>query len=155
MSRRSRKFLHYITRHIGTKANGWLVRVPGTATKGFSSAKFSGILASLRVAILYRDDMLASAPPQPLYGYSRNKRNKTGIIGVFRQISHSPSCRVVDGKVYEYPRERVFWVAMWVEENTQKKKRFSVNRYGEDGARKLAKEERENQAKRLGGRYCG
>lgn len=51
------------------------------------------------------------------------KNNTSGTIGVSRDVN---------------PRKEPYWAALWYENGKMQKKRFSVKKYGDDGAKELA-----------------
>ena len=111
--------------------------------KNFADAKYGGKDEALQAAICYRDEFLAKTDhfehQMWLRTYVR-RTNTSGMPGVYR--AEEKYCRSPD-------KQYVYWVAQWTDELcVQRKRRFSVSRYGEQEARRLAIAERELQLER-------
>lgn len=121
-----------VSRYDYSDQHGWWVRIRRDNTpfqKFFYDSHYSTIGESLRAAIQYRHEIISSFPLE---------RKRQGIP---RSLPLEPenriARRVTKGKNQPY----IFWQAVWYDENHKKQlKRFSVNKYGEEEARKLALE---------------
>ncbi|TAN52416.1 MAG: AP2 domain-containing protein [Methylococcaceae bacterium] len=137
------QYLHNIRRmdDESRKTNAWLVQVQRKnriIVKMFSDSVFGGKENALSAALKYRDALIVAASPARHNQWFRNivrRNNTSGIPGVGR---------------YKKPDGAVRWVAYWNDENGARKSRaFPVKTYGEDRAKQMAIEEREQQLKRL------
>jgi len=113
-------------------------------TKNFSDTTYGGRDKALQAAIRYRDELLAQTDlfAHQMWLRSVIRRNNTsGIPGVTRceqRDKRSPNSRYV------------CWTAQWTDEHGIRCQRgFSVARYGEHEAKRLAIVERESQLKRV------
>ena len=125
-----------ITRLDSGSTHGWYVRGyknGKTYSKLFSDLKCGGKRKAQQAARDFRDELfekLAQIPTKPrgrriVY---RDVRNTSGVLGVFRTAKKSPS-----GKIYE-----VYWVRWRPAPGVQKATSFSIRKYGEKTAFKLA-----------------
>lgn len=139
------KHLHNICRidNEASRTHAWRVtfqRCNEIVVKPFSDAIHGGKRKALQAAIAYRDELLRQASPSAHQAWvcTRLRRNNTsGIPGVARY-------ETVDNP--ETGRRRAFWLASWTNEHgVGRKRKFSVSRYGEREARRLAIAERERQ----------
>lgn len=146
---KSRPLNRYITRTetLDGSTRGWNVRLPRRAPAGrrpprltdaaprsrfFSDGVHGGKLKALKLARQFRDEALASLPPpDPVSQVGRKSaRNTSGIVGVRRGVYH-------DGVESHAPYE--FWTAQWLDgHGRQHTRSFSIARYGEQDARRLA-----------------
>lgn len=107
--------------------HGFYVRVTynqSTKSKFFADKSHGGKRAALKAAREYEEKLVeANSRKKPI----PSKRNKSGIIGV---------CR---GVWLEAGEKVAYWQAAWIDKDGNRKNRkFSVKKYGEDKARKLA-----------------
>ncbi|MDF1753208.1 MAG: AP2 domain-containing protein [Verrucomicrobiales bacterium] len=122
---------------VDKKNHGYYVRITHKGQryqKYFPDKSNGGKAKALRAAKAYRDEILAKLPKDKQDAASRKKRRikKSGITGVTHVVSKS-----VKGKNYDY------WQAAWVDEsNRRKTAKFSIARYGEEKALKMAKKAR-------------
>ncbi|HYE72959.1 MAG TPA: AP2/ERF family transcription factor [Blastocatellia bacterium] len=107
--------------------HGYYVRVTHnltTKSKFFADKAHGGKRAALKAAKEFEEELIAAnsrKKPVP------SKRNKSGIIGVCRGIWIEAGEKVT------------YWQAAWIDENGNRKNRkFSVKKYGEEKARKMA-----------------
>jgi hypothetical protein len=114
------------------EGHGWRVHV----TRGYRAwAKYfpdgaDGPFGSLRSAVVWRDGLWRRVGP-PTHTHAVAKQSP-GPIGVNRETKHWPS-----GRAYDY------WVATWIgPDGRQHDRTFSVNKFGEQDARRLAVEAR-------------
>lgn len=118
-----------------------VMRNKRSTTKWFSDAIYGGKRKALKAATIYRDQFLAETDGYDHQIWIRTALrcdNKSGISGVRRyvKIEH------YKGSIYHH----IFWRAYWSDDNGRRRSRqFSVLRYGELEAKKLAIEERERQ----------
>jgi hypothetical protein len=113
-------------------------------TKNFSDTRYGGRDKALQAAIRYRDELLAQIDHFAHQMWIRSaipSSNTSGISGVTR-------CELGDKRS---PNSRyVGWAAQWTNEHGIHRQRwFSVARYGEHEAKRLAIVERESQLKRV------
>jgi hypothetical protein len=108
--------------------------------KTFSDAIYGGKRKALKVAVEYRDELLRRYSPyaHAIWVRTRLRRNnRSGIPGVGRYEERTNS---------NTGYTRVFWLASWVnEQGNSRKRRFLVSHYGERQAKRLAVAERERQ----------
>ncbi len=124
-----------ISRYEYDRAKGWYVRYRSEGVpfdKLFHDSAFGGSEAALKKAEAYHSELLELFPPLTRKQLAERKTKRTGeIAGVRRTRS------VVKGKEY------FFWTAGWSPEYKKRKtKSFSIHKYGEEGAKKLAIEAR-------------
>jgi hypothetical protein len=123
-----------ITRVDTSGLAGYVVRMVRKGKrwqKYFGDRKYGGKAKSLAAAKTYRDDLLKKNK-----SYSRKQlaqmtdhRNKSGIAGVRRAAETEPG----GNHVYHS------WVAQWSPKpGVRKTKRFSIEKYGEEQAYKMA-----------------
>jgi hypothetical protein len=110
----------------------------------FSDGIYGGKQEALDAAVAYRDLLLTqnSEVEHQLWVRTRiRKNNRSGIPGVARyETLENPATQ----------RYSVFWLAFWVDEHgASRKRKFSVLRYGERQAKRLAIAERERQLNRV------
>lgn len=121
-----------ITRMDYEYTHGWTVRYRVkkiTYSKLFSDRKLGGKLKALQAAKEYLELMLEKYPkPTRLQrALTPSKRNKSGTPGVSRCVTHRATF------LEEY------WLAeCLLPDGTRKYKRFSIKKYGERKAKKLA-----------------
>ena len=122
-----------ITRYDYAKMHGWYVRIHRDEVQFqemFYDSKYQSFSEGLRAAILFRHEVLSGIPLE-----------KKVRRGSNRAISTDPNervhRRVEKGKLQPY----ISWLCTWYDENYKvRTKRFSVNKFGEEGAKKLALE---------------
>ncbi|TVT78072.1 MAG: AP2 domain-containing protein [Denitromonas halophila] len=135
-----------------SRTHGWLVTIQRRGViyrKHFSDGVFSGKRNAFSAAKSYRDEVIAAHPPLSMQEYSsiRKKNNRSGVVGV---------CRYCASETRDLPedKQRWFWVASWpLPDGRRKRVKFSVNKYGEDGAFKLALEARNEALDKLNGDF--
>ncbi len=132
--------------------HGWQVRVyrhGKTYSKLFSDRKHSGRDESFDAAVAYREELEAEVAALPEAAPRRrlirhNKNNSTGVVGISR--TYKRDRRGIKHEVYA-----VSWNP---EPGTARGTSFSIKRYGEDTAFRLACELRWNKMKEIyGERY--
>jgi len=129
--------------HEASRTHAWRVtlqRHNGIVVKMFSDSLHGGKGKALKAAEEYRDELLRRYSPyaHAIWVRTRLRRNNTsGIPGVARYEERAKPNR-------NYTR--VFWLASWVnEQGESRKRRFMVSHYGERQAKRLAVAERERQ----------
>ena len=133
--------------HEASHTHAWRVtlqRHNGIVVKMFSDSLHGGKRQALKAAEEYRDELLRRYSPyaHAIWVRTRLRRNNTsGIPGVGRYEE-----RANPNRSYT----RVFWLASWVnEQGDSRKRRFMVSHYGERHAKRLAVAERERQLSRV------
>ena len=126
------------------RTHAWLVQVRRqnhSDVKMFSDGIYGGKRNSLRAAINYHAQIMEEISRYEYQMWWRTilrRNNKSGIPGVGRYEAK------YDGRLVE------FWLASWIDEHGKgRKRKFSVQRYGENQARQLAIDERERQLERV------
>lgn len=115
--------------------NGWFVRYTTegeTFNKLFSDGVYGSPEKSLEAAEKYYDELRTVFPPPTWEEFlaRSGKKPKSGIVGVKRLRSKYKD-------TYYY-----FWEASWRLGDKTTKRRFSINKYGEEEAKRLAIEAR-------------
>jgi len=110
---------------------------------------FGGKPRSFAAAKEYRDEIIAAHPPLSMQEYSNivKKNNRSGVVGV---------CRYCASETRDLPEEkqRWFWVASWpLPDGRRKRVKFSVKKYGEDGAFQMAMDARSSALGKLVGAF--
>ncbi|MEZ5303644.1 MAG: hypothetical protein R3F11_23830 [Verrucomicrobiales bacterium] len=117
------------------KNHGFYVRITHdgvTHQKYFPDKANKGKAKALRAARAYRDEVLASLPKEKQEFASRKPRKiqKSGVTGVTHVVSRTAGSNAT----YEY------WQASWLDDATRRiTRKFSIKRYGNDKALRLAK----------------
>jgi len=117
--------------------------------KHFSDGVHGGKQKSFLAAKSFRDEVIAKYPPFSMREYSNivKKNNRSGVVGV---------CRYCASETRDLPEEkqRWFWVASWpLPDGRRKRVKFSVKKYGEEGAFKMALKARKDALKQLDGEF--
>jgi len=144
-----------ISRIDSSNTHGWFVRVyrdEAIYSKLFSDGRHGGKAEAQVAAVAYRNELealLDSNDNRPrrnnrLPVALRNKRNKTGVIGVCYRERRLPSGRI--SKCYS-----VSWAP---EPNVQKCTSFSITKYGKEEAFRRACALREQMLKEIVGEDC-
>jgi AP2 domain len=105
---------------------------------------YGGKRNALKAAKVYRDNLIASLRPftRPELCRIKKRNNRSGISGITRIEAMEQS----RGR----SRRRRYWLAQWPIGNAKAKmKKFSITRYGEQGARQRALRVRQDALKRL------
>ncbi|MGK0185319.1 MAG: hypothetical protein ACI9R3_001095 [Verrucomicrobiales bacterium] len=126
------------------RSHGWLVRLQRSGTayaRFFADGRYGDHAAALAAAREFRDSLLEELP-QPQRRIRAEQitiRNNSGVIGVCRIVREESN-----GARYE------FWQATWSPApGTRKTAKFSIKRYGDDGAFELARAAREEAMREL------
>jgi hypothetical protein len=125
-----------ISRIDSGSTHGWFVRAyknGKTYSRLFSDGKWSGMDDALQAAQRHRESLLARlakipAKPRGRRIVFRDSRNTTGVLGVSRSVKHTPRGTLSES----------FAVTWRPEPGIQKCTSFSINKYGEDKAFRLA-----------------
>ena len=129
--------------HEASRTHAWRVtlqRHNDIAVRTFSDAIYGGKRKALKAAEAYRDELLRRYSPyaHAIWIRTRLRRNNTsGIPGVgrYEQVDNRKTGSI-----------RIFWLASWVnEQGDSRKRKFAVSYYGERHAKRLAIAERERQ----------
>jgi hypothetical protein len=133
--------------HTKSRTHSWFVTVQRRGRiyhQHFADLVYGGKRKALDAATVYRDSLLASLRPftRPERCRIKKKNNRSGVSGVTK----------ID--VWEHNRgrryHRRYWLAQWpIGNGKAKKKKFSITRYGEHGARQRALRARRQALKSL------
>ena len=133
--------------HERSHTHAWRVtlqRHNDIAVRMFSDSIYSGKRKALKAAVEYREELLRRYSPyaHAIWVRTRLRRNNTsGIPGVGRYEERTNP---------NTGHTREFWLASWVnEQGASRKRKFTVSRYGERQAKRLAVAERERQLNRV------
>ncbi len=135
-----------------SRTHGWLVTIQRRGViyrKHFSDGVLGSRTKSFSAAQSFRDEIIAKHPPFSMREYSSivKKSNRSGVVGV---------CRYCASETRNLPedQQRWFWVASWpLPDGKRKRVKFSVNKYGEDKAFKMALKARRDALKTLDGTF--
>jgi len=135
-----------------SRTHGWLVTIQRRGVihrKHFSDGVHGGKQKSFAAAKGYRDEVITNHPPFSMREYSNivKKNNRSGVVGV---------CRYCASETRDLPEEkqRWFWVASWpLPDGRRKRVKFSVKKYGEEGAFKMALKARKDALRGLDGAF--
>lgn len=119
------------------RTHGWLVTVQRRGVihrKHFSDGVHGGRDGSFAAAQAFRDEVIARNPPFSMREYSNivKKNNRSGVVGV---------CRYCASETRDLPgeKQRWFWVASWpLPDGRRKRVKFSIKKYGDEQAFRLA-----------------
>ena len=110
--------------------NGWLVRYMREGVpfnRSFSDSKYGSPEASLAAAEEYHKELRTAFPPPTWEEHlERCPKSESGHMGVRRLIT--------ERKGHKYP----VWMARWQLDGKVNIRTFSINMYGEEGAKRLA-----------------
>jgi hypothetical protein len=126
------------------RSHGWLVRLQrnGRAyARFFADNRYGDQSTALHAAREYRDRLVSElpAPCRRIQAERITLRNSSGVVGVCRVVREDSN-----GARYE------FWQATWSPAPGRRKTaKFSIRRYGDDGAFELARAAREEALKKL------
>ena len=135
-----------------SRTHGWLVTIQRRGVifrKQFSDGVLGGKARSLAAAKAFRDEIVAKHPPLSKREHAEilKKSNKSGVVGVCRYCA-SETGQKVDAE------KRWFWVASWVlSDGRAKRIKFSVKKYGEEGAFKKAVKARRSAIREMAGNF--
>lgn len=122
--------------------HAWLVRVQRhnqTAIKMFSDSVWGGKRKALAAARAWRDEHKQAPAEQAHALWRRNclrSNNRSGLVGVARYERKADTYGHKTGGA-------AFWLASWTDEHgASRKRKFSVKRWGERGAKQKAIEAR-------------
>jgi hypothetical protein len=135
-----------------SRTHGWLVTIQRRGViyrRHFSDGTYGGKQKSFAAAKEFRDKIIEKHPPLSMREYSSivKKNNRSGVVGV---------CRYCSSETRNLPedQQRWFWVASWpLPSGKRKRVKFSVNKYGEEAAFKMALKARRDAVKKLEGSF--
>ncbi|MBC7838350.1 MAG: AP2 domain-containing protein [Nitrospiraceae bacterium] len=112
--------------------------------RDFSDGRHASQQLALQAAQLYRDKLVKAYPPLSKAAYCaiRKKNNRSGISGL---------TRVDTWQMYRGRRfRRLYWEAQWpIGNGKAQHKKFSIPKYGEEGAHRRARTARNTALKAL------
>lgn len=126
-----------------------LCRRGRSLVKNFSDRKWGGKQLALDAAKQYRDELLSLHPPltRKEFSSARRRNNRTGITGVYK---YAKRYTLRSGAI----GESWYWEAHWpTEQGESKHASFGVNKYGEDMAKQLAIQAREEGMQQVSGLF--
>ncbi len=132
----------------GTEHSGWEVRIQRRGKrveKFFADNLLHGKRGALQAAKEFRDQMELEMRPYSVKELAKSPsvRNRSGVVGVRRSVQKD-----VRG---DYEFTYFFWVAQWIDGKGRRRTRsFSVDRYGEDEAFRLALQARNHGVNQAG-----
>lgn len=138
--------------NAASRTHGWLVTIQRRGAifrRQFSDGVLGGKARSLAAAKSYRDEIMQQHPPLSKREHAEilKKNNKSGVVGVCRYCVSETSQKAETEK-------RWFWVASWVlPDGRAKRIKFSVKKYGEEGAFKMAVKARRSAIKQMPGDF--
>ncbi len=97
--------------------------------RNFSDTRYGGSRQALEAAHAYRDRLIQAHPPlaMPVYCAILKKNNRSGVSGLTRV----DRWEVSNGR----RRRRLYWEAQWpIGHCKSQHRRFSITKYGEEGA---------------------
>ena len=117
----------YVVRLDGPRHKGWQLRMPpwrlsGPASKYFADSKYGSKDAALSAALAERDERMGPRPePGEVRFHRSNTRNSSRLVGVSIDIEQRrPTSSGAN----------LAWIAYWSDQGQQRRKRFTVSRYG-------------------------
>lgn len=133
--------------HSASSTHCWRVTVQRRTevfTRDFSDGVHGGREQALQAALAYRDTVIETHPPlsKPDYCAIVKKNNRSGVSGLSR----------VDGWDLSRGRRmrRLYWEVQWpIENGRSRHRKFSILKYGEEGAYQLALAARETALEAL------
>lgn len=131
-------------RRVETKERvGWNVKIRRAKVrreKNFSDKAYGGKDNALVAAKAFRDELLAQLDTPEYEVWKRDRKvatNTSGIPGVYRGVAGSKKS---SGRYIETP----YWQAYWTDVHGKRQMRvFSIDAYGDEGAKALAIEARQ------------
>ena len=126
-----------------------LIRRGKRLVKNFTDKRYGSPEEALAQAKEYRDQLLIEHPPisRKEFCDAKRRNNNSGVTGVYR---YAKPYRLSDGT----EKALWYWEANWPnDEGKSISRSFSIARYGEAKARKLAEEARENGLNTVKGTY--
>ena len=122
--------------HDASSTHCWRVTVQRRKrifVRDFSDGRQGGSRRAFQAARLCRDALINAHPPlsKPAYCAIRKKNNRSGISGLMRvdkwQVHNGRRAR------------RLYWEAQWpIGNGKAQHKKFSITKYGEEGAKRKA-----------------
>jgi hypothetical protein len=122
--------------HAASRTHAWVVRIQRRGRihhRYFTDSLYGGKRNALEAAIRHRDHLTATLRPLSRRGFCsiKKKNNRSGIVGVARITK-------IERKQHR-TWQADFWVAVWpIAGNRSRQKKFSVKKYGERQALRLA-----------------
>ncbi len=138
--------------NAASRTHGWLVTIQRRGAifrRQFSDGVLGGKVRALAAAKAYRDEIVAKHPPLSKREHAEilKKNNKSGVVGVCRYGVSGASPKAEADK-------RWFWVASWMlPDGRAKRVKFSVEKYGEEAAFKMAVKARRNAIREMPGNF--
>ena len=141
MAFRSARFHDYVSLIRNQSFVGYRVQVQRedfpSVSRYFSLARYGSMDAAYAAALAFRQTL--QVPRPGCGGHVKDCRNLSGHVGV------TLACETRPGRPMSWA-----WTATWFENGRQHRRRFSVLRYGYEGAFRLARLEREHRCGPMG-----
>lgn len=134
-----------------SRTHGWLVTIQRRGViyrKQFSDGVFGGKMRALSAAKAHRDQIMARYPPLSRRDHAEivKRNNRSGVVGVCRYCASA-----LDVPESE---KRWFWVASWaLPDGRARRVKFSIAKYGEEEAFRLAVKARRGAVKQMEGAF--
>ena len=131
-----------------SRTHAWVVIIARKRKKyfgSFSDVTYHGKSKALAAAKRYRDAILAQYPPMTMKEFCSilKRNNRSGIPGVCRYVRSNKN-----------GEQACYWIARWSPEPRKtKQKKFSVKKYGEEDAFRLAFLARKKALKQVKGYF--
>ena len=135
-----------------SRTHGWLVTIQRRGViyrRHFSDGTYGGKQRSFVVAKEFRDKIIEKHPPLSMREYSNivKSNNRSGVVGVCRYCSS-------ETRKLSPSKQRWFWVASWpLPSGKRKRVKFSVKKYGEDVAFRMALKARRDAMRKIEGSF--
>lgn len=127
--------------HEASRTHCWRVTVQRRSRlyrRDFSDGTHGGSEQALAAAERYRDELLQAYPPLGMADYCAilKKNNRSGVSGLTR----ADRVAICKGR----RQRKLYWEAQWpIDNGRSRHKKFSILKYGEEGAYQMALDARE------------
>ena len=134
-----------------SRTHCWIVRIQRRQKvwrRSFSDGIHGGKTNALRAARAFRDEVLSLHQPMTRAEYAniRRRNNQSGVPGVCHHVASTIS----SGR----PAARTYWIAFWTTPDGKPvRRKFSIRKFGDEGAFKHAKASRRQGVAALNGPY--
>lgn len=135
-----------------SRTHGWVVTIQRRGViyrRQFSDGKLGGKRKALATAKRYRDDLVSRFPPLRRGDHADivKRNNTSGVVGVSRYCA-------TESRDRPSPKQRWYWVASWsLPDGSPRRVKFSIGKYGEAEAFRLAARARRAAIKKMEGDF--